>query len=207
MGSLQADITETEGAHVELRTDVDGVISQLDEAEHRISQLEDDNHRICQVADKNAKKCEVLHQAVEDAANRDRRQNLRLICLREKIENGEPSKMREEDYIQNFGSCSGLNSATTSAPSPGAVVRGGPTTQSDYYTVSEFPGAGAGLRGEYRDKEDIVLGGSKLSFFRDMTKETAEKRRKFKDVRSRLHELDVRFTLAYLCASHGKGIE
>jgi len=30
-----------------------------------------------------------------------------------------------------------------------------------------------------------------------VTKETAEKRRKFNEVRSRLHQLDVRFTLAY----------
>lgn len=52
-------------------------------------------------------------------------------------------------------------------------------------------------REKYRNKEDVIWGGCKLSFFLDMTKETAEKRRKFTNARNRLHNLDVRFTLAY----------
>lgn len=55
----------------------------------------------------------------------------------------------------------------------------------------------AAAREKYRSKKDIIWEGCKLSFFPDMTKETAEKRRKFNEVRSRLHQLDVRFTLAY----------
>lgn len=39
--------------------------------------------------------------------------------------------------------------------------------------------------------------GSSISIFPDMTREVVEKRRKFSDVRKKLHELDVRFTLAY----------
>ncbi len=55
----------------------------------------------------------------------------------------------------------------------------------------------AAAREKYRNKEEIIWDGCRLSFFPDMTKETAEKRRKFKDVRSRLHDLDVHFILAY----------
>ena len=57
-----------------------------------ISQLEDKNHSLSLKANTTAMKCEKLHQAVEDAVNRDGRQNLRLVGLREKIENGNPSK-------------------------------------------------------------------------------------------------------------------
>lgn len=35
-----------------------------------------------------------------------------------------------------------------------------------------------------------------------MTKETAEKRRKFTDARNQLHNLDLRFTLAYSAELH-----
>ncbi len=55
----------------------------------------------------------------------------------------------------------------------------------------------AAAREKYRNKEEIIWDGCRLSFFPDMTKETAEKRRKFKDVRSQLHDLDVHFILAY----------
>ncbi len=54
--ALQADMTEIKEANVGLRTDVDGILLQLEEAETQISQLEDDNHQLCQTADKSAKK-------------------------------------------------------------------------------------------------------------------------------------------------------
>lgn len=84
--ALGTDMTEIKEASGGLRTDVNGILTRLDEAESRISQLEDENHQVRQTADKSAKKCEELHQAVEDAANRDRHQNLRLVGQREKLE-------------------------------------------------------------------------------------------------------------------------
>ncbi|XP_060758375.1 uncharacterized protein LOC132869034, partial [Neoarius graeffei] len=50
---------------------------------------------------------------------------------------------------------------------------------------------------KYKNKEGVTWKGCKLSFSPDMTKETAAKRRKFKDVKSRLHTMDVRFTLGF----------
>lgn len=55
----------------------------------------------------------------------------------------------------------------------------------------------AAAKQKYKNKEDVKWRGCMLSFFPNMQMETGEKRRKFKDVRSRLHTLDVRFTLAY----------
>lgn len=77
--ALQADMTEIKETSAGLRTDVDRTLVQLDEPERRISQLKDENCQLRQTEEKSAKKCEELHQAVEDAADRDRRQNLRLI--------------------------------------------------------------------------------------------------------------------------------
>lgn len=50
---------------------------------------------------------------------------------------------------------------------------------------------------KYKSKKVVMWKGCQLSFFPDMTKETAAKRRKFNDVKSRLHSLDVRFTLGF----------
>lgn len=55
-------------------------------SKHRISQLEDDDQNLQESANKSPKNCEELHQAIEDAANRDRRQNLRSFLFKEKLE-------------------------------------------------------------------------------------------------------------------------
>lgn len=57
-------------------------------------------------------------------------------------------------------------------------------------------------RERYREKREIKWEGSSISFFPDMTKEVVEKRQKFSEVRKKLHEMDVRFTLAYPAVMH-----
>lgn len=45
----------------------------------------------------------------------------------------------------------------------------------------------AAARSKYRSGQNVVWGGCKLSFFPDMTRELAEKRKKFTEVRKKLH--------------------
>lgn len=54
--ALQADMTEIKEASAGLRTDVNGILIRLNEAESRISRLENENHQLRQTADKSAKK-------------------------------------------------------------------------------------------------------------------------------------------------------
>ena len=79
LAALQVDMTEIKEANVGLRTDVDGCSSYMTQRAESLSWKMRTAHR-------SAKKCEELHQAIEDAANRDRRQNLRLISLWDKLE-------------------------------------------------------------------------------------------------------------------------
>lgn len=65
---LQANIEQIKDDNAGLRTDVDGILQWLEEAESRISQLEDENVGLRRVADQNARKCEELNAAVQDAA-------------------------------------------------------------------------------------------------------------------------------------------
>ena len=196
--SLQADISEIKDANVGLRTDMDSVLLRLNEAENRISQLEDEKHDLRQKVDKTAMKCEDLHQAVEDAANRDRRQNLRLIGLKEKLENGKPSECVKKIISEALGieldgsQLQRVHRAPVAIPKEGSrpiIIR--------FLSFLERERVLAAAKKTYNNKEEVVWKRCKLSFFPDMTRETAEKRRKFKDVRIRLHGLDVRFTLAY----------
>lgn len=198
--ALQADMTEIKEANVGLRTDVDGILLRLDETESGISQLEDDNYQLRQTAEKSPKKCEELHRAVEDAANRDRRQNLQLIGLKEKLENGKPAECVRKIVSDALGveldgtQLQRVHQAQIPMPEEGRPPR---PIIIQFLSFLQRELVLAAAREKYRNKEEIIWGGCKLSFFPDMTKETAEKRRKFKDVRSWLHDLDVRFTLAY----------
>ncbi len=142
--ALQADMMEIKEANVGLRTDVNGILLRLEEAETRISQLEDDNHQLRQTADKSAKKCAELHRAVEDAANRDRRQNLRLMGLREKIENGKPAECVRKIISEALGielegtQLQRVHRTPVPLPEEGRPPR-------HYHVVPKLPGAGAGV--------------------------------------------------------------
>lgn len=198
--TLQTDISDIKDTNVGLRTDMDSVLLRLNEAESRISQLEDENNQLRQKADKTAKKCEDLHYAVEDAANRDRRQNLRLIGLKEKIEDGKPSECVKTIISEALGieldgtQLQRVHRAPIPMPEEGRPPR---PIIIRFLSFLERERVLAAAKQKYKSKEDVKWRGCKLSFFPDMTRETAEKRRKFKDVRNRLHTLDVRFTLAY----------
>lgn len=200
LSSLQADMVEMKEVNSGLRTDVNGVLQRLDEAERRISQLEDDNQNLREAAHKSAKKLEELHQATENAANRDRRQNLRLVGLKEKLENGKMEECVRTVIAEALGveldraQLQRVHRAPVPMPEEGRPPR--PVIMR-FLSFLERERVMAAAREKYRKKESIIWRGCKLSFFPDMTKETAEKRRKFTDVRRRLHELDVRFTLAY----------
>lgn len=73
--AMKADVSEVKEANVGLITDVDNVL------------LSDRGQK----TDKTAMKCEELHQAAEDATNRDRHENLQVIGLKERMENGKLS--------------------------------------------------------------------------------------------------------------------
>lgn len=133
-----------------------------------------------------------MHQAAEDATNRDRRQNLWLIGLREKLENGKQSqcvKRIASETLRTDLDATQLQRVHR-APIP-APEEGLPPKPIIIRFLSFLEWVLATAREKYRNKEDIVWGGYKLSFFPDMTKETVKKRKRFKEVRM------CRFTLAH----------
>lgn len=55
----------------------------------------------------------------------------------------------------------------------------------------------AAMREKYKNKTEIKRPGRSISFFLDVTKDVANRRKKFIEVRRKLHEMDFRFTLAF----------
>ncbi|KAK1903772.1 LINE-1 retrotransposable element ORF1 protein [Dissostichus eleginoides] len=166
--ALQADMTEIKEANAGLRTDVDGILLRLDEAENRISQLEDEGYQLRNTADKTAKKCDELHHAVEDAANRDRRQNLRLVSLREKLENGRPTECARKIISEALGvELDGTQlQRVHRAPIPMPIEDRPPRPIiMRFLSFLEQERVLAAAKETFRKKEDIIWGGCKLSFF------------------------------------------
>lgn len=203
LATLQAEISDIKETSAGLRTDMDSVMQRLDEAESRISQLEDENVQLRQEASKSTKDCEQLRCAVEDAANRDRRQNLRLIGLKEGLEGNKPSECVRTIISEALGielDRSELqrvhrvptvipDDAEDNLPPRPIVIR--------FLSFLEKERVLNATKRKYKNKEGVNWKGCQLSFFPDMTRETAAKRKKFKDVKDRLHTLNVRFTVAF----------
>lgn len=201
LATLQSDVTEVKTTQGKIKTDVAAIFQRLDEAEARISDLEDEKERLEQGARASAKECAELRDTVSDMANRERRFNVRLFGLREKPENN--IKLRER-VKQLFVEALGVDLAESElqlvhrsvakmpaegAPPRPVIVR--------FHSFLERERVLAATRAKARQDGGLQWGDSKLSLFPDMTKDVVEKRKQFADARRKLHELDVRFTLAY----------
>lgn len=197
---LQADIDKVKKDNAGLRTDVNGVIQRLEEAENRISELEDENVGLRHIVEGNVKKCAVLEAAQQDANYRDRRQNLVLVGLKEKLEEGKPEICVRNIIVEALG-----------IPVDQAQLQrvhrvpGGPVVDENrsprpivirFLCFLEKEKVFAAAKRKYREGRGVMWKGCRLSFFQDLPREWTEKRKKFSEVREKLHSLDVRFTVA-----------
>lgn len=200
LSTLQADLTCVKTTQFQMKADAAATAQRLDEAETRIGVLEDENERLKQMAEKSTKECGELRDSLSDLVNRERRLNLRLIGLKERSENG---KLREcvrlifsealgvdvsETELQRVHRSLGPMPEENRPPRP-IIMR--------FHSFLERERVMAAVRAKVRGSGAIMWKGSKISLFPDMTRDVAEKRRQFTAVRKRLHELDIRFTLAY----------
>ncbi len=110
---LQADIDQVKQDNAGLRTDVDVVIQRLEAAESRISEFEDENGGLWQIVERNVKKCAVLEVAQQEANFRDRRQNLVLVGLKEKLEDSKPEICVRKIIVEALGIPSSLKPVST----------------------------------------------------------------------------------------------
>ena len=197
---MQADMAQVKKDSAGLRTDVNGVIQRLEAAESRISDLEDENASLRPLVEGSVKKYSELEAAVQDGVFRDKRQNLVLVGLKETLENGKPEicvrKIIDEALgiqldpaqLQRVHRVPGGRVTDVSRPPRPIVMR--------FLCFLEKEKVFAAAKRQYREGLGVEWEGCKLSFFQDLPREWSEKRKKFSEVREKLHSLDVRFTVA-----------
>ncbi|KAL7886735.1 hypothetical protein AOLI_G00044560 [Acnodon oligacanthus] len=191
------DVTTIKSTTTELKEKVSAIQVRLKEAETRISHVEDTSDRLAGNNEKMAKRLEELWNRVDDQENRSRRNNVRIIRLKE----GKEAGGSLQDYVRRILSEGfGLNGpefemerchrALTPKPSddqPPRIVLVKFLRYSALEKVLAAAKANKGLQWE----------SCKLSVFEDMTRERAMRRKCFTAAKRSLWERGVEHTLAH----------
>lgn len=201
LSALQADVTSVQNDQAQTKSDVASILQRLTEAEDRISQLEDERKGWKQLAETSAKECAQIRETVSGMINREKRLNVRIFGLKEQKE----SQTKLSDRVLGlFADALGV----TMAKSELQMVHRVPSEGSDesnkpspvivrFQSFLEKQRVMTAVKSKARFGNGISWENSNISVFPDMTKEVADKRKQFTDVRKKLHDLDTRFTLAF----------
>lgn len=196
---LQEDVSSVKLAQAKTSMDINNIHERLDDADGRFMVMETENARLASELQKRAKQCEELERAVQEAENRDRRLNLRLVGLREN--QGENlrvlSRQCIEDVLEVLLADNEIQRAYRPGPPPAEEQSSPRPIVLRFHSLLERDRVMTAVKTKYKQRTALEWKGSKISFFPDATKAVTERRRKFTDVRKKLHAMDIRFTLAY----------
>lgn len=191
------DVVSIKETTKELKDSVENVQIRLGEAEQRISEVEDVSARMEENVGKCDKKLETLWTRVEDLENRSRRNNVRMVGLKEgKEETGKVIQYVEKVLSQGLGLTGNefeierAHRSFATMPNPDEPPR---TVMIRFLRSS----ARDKVLQVAKEKRGIKWEDCKLSFFEDLSRELVEKRKAFIPVKRRLHELNVRHRLVY----------
>lgn len=194
---VAADVTAIKETTKELKEAVDNIQIRLGDAEQRISNIEDANGRLDNDVQKHDKQIQTLWMRVEDLENRSRRNNVRLVGLKEnKEQKGKVMQYVERILSEGLGltgqefEIERAHRSMAPMPDPDKPPR------TILIRFLRSPARDKVLQ-VCKEKRGIEWEGCKLSFFEDLTRELAEKRKEFAPVKRRLQELNVKHRLVY----------
>ncbi len=195
---VAADTVAIKETMTELKDSVNGLQVRMEEAEGRISQLEDVTEGLTTDKDAKEKKIKALWDRVQMLENHSKRNNVRLVglketygtngtlerCVKKVLSEGLGIDMEGEFEIERAHRVLAPMPSEDQPPRP-VLIRF--LRQSAREKV---------LRAA-RERRGIEWEDLKLSVFPDMTRELAEKRKMFLPAKKVLHQLNVRFMLAF----------
>lgn len=203
--TVAADVSAIKQTTAELNNTVTAMQERLGEAEVRIAHLEETSEQLLNDKERKDKQMEDLWNRVQALENHSRRNNVRLVGLKETLgTNGTLSEcvkriLAEGLGIENDGEVEIERAHRQLAPMPNADPPPRPV-------LIRF------LRQSARDKvvniakekRGFVWENCRLSVFPDMSRELAQKRKAFTPVKRKLYELNIRYTLAFPATLHFK---
>lgn len=196
--TVATDVSTIKETTTELKNAVSAMQVRMTEAESRISDAEDTIQQLVADRQRLGERIEELWSRIEDLENRSRRNNVRLIGLKEGSE-GDDVKACVEKILTE-----GLKIVVEDGEFEVERAHRSPATrpeedQPPRVLMIRF------LRSTARDKvlkaakekRGATWSECRLSFFPDMSKSLADKRKAFKPAKELLHAKNVKFTHAF----------
>jgi len=180
---VQSGVLSVNSSQAKMKTDLAAIYERLDQVDWLIMDLEVENAWLSKEVKERAKQYKKLQRDVQDAANKVRRLNICFVGLKEKLESG-----ALWEYVRWI--------IRSLAPMPNEGQPPRPITR--FHCYLEWKRVLNAASKRYWEKRKMKSQGNNIPFFPNMTKKVVEKRRKCSDIRKKLHDMDVRFTLAYL---------
>ena len=210
---VATDVSSIKETVADLKNSVGSLQVRLDEAEERISAVEDATSKLSEDSLKADERLDALYNRIEELENINRRNNVRLVGLKEDLEtNGLVSCVQElmtealgiemdgeleieKTYRVGKREAKKLPRTTENGdgdnkPPRTILVRFLRTSARDKVLKA------AKVKGAMEWKE------CRVSFFPDMSKDLAKRRRAFTASRKMLRQLDVKYTLAFPASFH-----
>ncbi|KAL7379029.1 hypothetical protein ABVT39_022281 [Epinephelus coioides] len=179
-----------------LNKDTRAMLNRLSNEERLIRELED-KVEISTELSQTTKQIQMLHRKVDDMENRSRRNNLRLVRLKEGME--------ADDM---YGALDKILHYILDQPNDQLA----PEMDRVHRTPRPMPNPDQPPRPiilrllRWRDKQDIIRaatrkqltwGGQRFSVYQDFSAEESRRRAQYNDVKKRLHKAGVRFGIVY----------
>ena len=197
LNKVASDVSTIKSDTTELKNTVSALQTRLEEAESRISDVEDSNASMINENKVLRQRVEQLWSRVDDQENRGRRNNIKLIGLKEGKETGNAMN----DYIKK-------------------ILNEGLGLQGDEYEIERSHRSGGPKPGDnqpprmilvkflrYTARQKVLTAAKKergirwedstLSIYEDMTKERSDLRRRFSPIMKALWDHQVKHTLAH----------
>lgn len=195
---VATDVSTIKGTIEELKNAVKATEERLTEAEGRISDVEDSTQQLLHSREQQGKRIEDLWSRVEDLENRSRRNNVRLLGLKEGIEGdnliecvgkilseGLGINIDDKEFEIERAHRSPGSPPNEDQPPRLVMVRFLRSTGRDKVLKAARESGGAGWSG------------CSISLFPDMTKALAERRKTFATAKQLLRDKNVTFRLIF----------
>uniref|UniRef100_A0A672SW74 L1 transposable element RRM domain-containing protein n=1 Tax=Sinocyclocheilus grahami TaxID=75366 RepID=A0A672SW74_SINGR len=194
---VATDVSSIKEVVTDLKNPVSAIQKRLDEAEGRISNMEDVTSKLVGDGERHDKRLEVMWNRTEDLENRSRRNNVRMIGLKEGLEAGGMIKCVYKILSEGLGidpdeefEIERAHRAFTPRPDADRPPR---------IVLIKFlcSSAREKVLQAAREKGMIEWDGCRISFFPDMSRELARRRWEFTAPRMMLRSVNVKYTLSY----------
>ena len=181
-----------------LRHDLRGVAERVTEAESRISTAEDEIVTLRSQVNQLLKSSAILEDRAEDAENRSRRNNLRLVGIPEGVDTQDLAQLIEDWFLswvtgealsKNFV-VERAHRSLMARPPPGAPPRPIITR------ILNFRDRDMILRAA-RSSQDLQFQNSRIMIFPDYSRAVQMRRRSFEEVKQKLRAMNIQYMLLF----------